>query len=156
MTMSGVWHVAFHVADLDRSVHFYRDVVGLQLVHRQKQANEYTRALVGYSDACLDVAQLALPGPRPASASGHDLELVEYVIPKAEPHRAERCSPGTAHLAFVVDDADAEYERLRGRGVHFVSAPVSITAGVNRGGKCCYFVDPDLITLELVQPPARV
>jgi hypothetical protein len=53
-----------------------------------------------------------------------------------------------------VEDAIAEYERLRVEGVEFVSAPQAITAGVNKGGYTCYFVDPDVITLELVQPPA--
>ncbi|MEV1179498.1 VOC family protein, partial [Nonomuraea sp. NPDC049784] len=39
-------------------------------------------------------------------------------------------------------------------GVRFVNPPEAITAGVNRGGYACYFLDPDDITLELVQPPS--
>ena len=40
-------------------------------------------------------------------------------------------------------------------GVRFRSDPVAIEAGINRGGFTCYFLDPDDITLEIIQPPAR-
>lgn len=150
----GVWHFAFHVADLDRSVAFYTKQVGMRLVHRQDQRGAYTSALVGYPGAELRVAQLAMP-ERTSRLSTHDLELVEYVVPRGEPNPAERCRPGTAHLAFAAADIDAEYDRLSGAGVRFVSPPNRIDTGVNAGGSCCYFLDPDEITLELVQPPPR-
>lgn len=152
--MIGVWHFSFTVADLDRSVAFYSDVLGLELVHRQEQDNAYTRELVGFPDASLRIAQLAVPG-QPRGVSTHDLELVEYVAPRAEPTDPMRNRPGAAHLAFAVDDAVGTYERLRDLGVEFVSPPQAITEGINRGGFTCYFLDPDQITLELVQTPAR-
>lgn len=150
--MKGVWHFSFTVSDLDRSVDFYSRVLGLELVHRQEQSNAYTAALVGFQDASLRIAQLRVPG-RPRGSSSHDLELVEYVEPRGTPHGGGRNRPGASHLAFTVEDAVAEYDRLRGEGVRFVSAPQAITAGVNKGGYTCYFQDPDEITLELVQPP---
>ncbi|MFC5751842.1 VOC family protein [Actinomadura rugatobispora] len=153
--LTAVWHFSFHVADLDRSVAFYRDVLGMELVHVQDQDNEYTRALVGYPDARLRVAQLAVPRRDPARVSTHDLELVEYVVPRGERQDPARHHPGAAHMAFAVDDIDAEHARLTGLGVRFVSPPNRITAGVNAGGAACYFLDPDEITLELVQPPPR-
>ncbi len=61
--------------------------------------------------------------------------------------------PGEAHLAFAVEDADAEYARLSALGVVFLSPPNEITAGVNLGGKCCYFKGFDGVHLELLQPP---
>ncbi len=150
--LTGVWHYSFHVSDLDASVGFYAGVLGMELVHRQEQANAYTRRLVGYPDAHLRVAQLRVPGPA-ATVSSHTLELVEYVVPRPSPVPLERALPGTGHLAFAVDDIAAEHDRLRAAGVRFVSTPNAITAGVNAGGWACYFVDPDGITLELVQPP---
>ena len=68
-------------ADIERSVIFYRDVLGFELIHRQEQANEYTRRLVGYPDAHLKVAQFALPG-QPRGRLTHDLELLEFVAPR--------------------------------------------------------------------------
>ena len=140
------------VSDLDRSIAFYRDVLGMELVHQQEQANEYTRSLVGYPDAHLRVAQLALAG-RAEHVSTHDLELVEYVTPRGTRQDPARHHPGAGHLAFAVPDIDADYWRLLAAGVRFVSPPNHITAGVNTGGAACYFLDPDDITLELVQPP---
>lgn len=150
----GVWHFSFTVADIDRSIAFYRDQLGFELVHVQEQANEYTRRLVGYPDAHLRVAQFAVPG-EPRGVSTHDLELVEYVIPRGERGSIEICNPGAAHLAITVDDIHERYERLIAAGVFFVSAPNAITAGVNDGGWTCYFRDPDEIVLEMVQPPAH-
>ncbi|MCF6473453.1 VOC family protein [Nonomuraea sp. MG754425] len=153
--MRGVWHFSFTVADLDRSVAFYRDLLGFTLVHRQEQDNDYTRRLVGYPDAVLRVAQLAVPG-QPRGVSSHDLELVEYVRPRGAGRDPSRHLPGAAHLALTVEDARAEHARLAAAGVRFVNPPQEITAGVNKGGYACYFVDPDEITLELVQPPATL
>lgn len=146
------WHFSFTVGDIERSVDFYTQVLGMKLVHRQEQANEYTAKLVGYENAHLKVAQLtveAMPGAR----SGHLLELVEYVNPRCEPTDTATCRPGSAHLAFQVDDIHTEYKRMMERGVRFKSAPNAITAGINKGGFTCYFLDPDDITLEIIQAP---
>ena len=150
----GVFHFSFTVADLDRSVKWYTDVLGMELVHRQVQDNDYTRTLVGIPGAVLEIAQLGLPGVA-SGPSTHVLELVEYRHPSGERGALHTQNVGVAHLAFVVDDIADRYQRMLGRGVQFVSPPVAITAGVNRGGFTCYFRDPDGITLELVQPSAE-
>lgn len=148
------WHFSFTVADIEQSIEFYRDILGLELVHRQEQANAYTRKFVGYPDAHLKVAQFRLAGVRPAR-SGHLLELVEYVAPKGQKVDTRTLNPGTAHLAFEVDDIQAEYQRMVARGVRFRSEPVAIEAGINKGGYTVYFLDPDDITLEIIQPPQQ-
>lgn len=148
------WHFSFTVADIEKSIEFYRDMLGLELVHRQEQANAYTRKFVGYPDAHLKVAQFRIAGARPAR-SGHLLELVEYVAPKGQKVDTRTLNPGTAHLAFEVDDIQAEYQRMVARGVRFRSEPVAIEAGVNKGGYTVYFLDPDDITLEIIQPPPK-
>ncbi len=148
------WHFSFTVADIEQSIAFYRDMLGLELVHRQEQANAYTRKFVGYPDAHLKVAQFRIAGARP-TRSGHLLELVEYVAPKGQKVDTRTLNPGTAHLAFEVDDIQAEYQRMVARGVRFRSEPVAIEAGINKGGYTVYFLDPDDITLEIIQPPRR-
>ena len=148
------WHFSFTVSDIDQSIHFYRDVLGMELVHTQEQANAYTRKFVGYPDAHLKVAQFRIPGlatPR----SGHILELVEYVAPRGVKVDTRTLNTCTAHLAFQVDDIHAVHDRMTTLGVRFRSDPVAIEAGINRGGFTCYFLDPDDITLEIIQPPAR-
>ncbi len=147
-----VWHFSFTVSNIERSVAFYRDVLGMTLVHEQVQHNEYTAQLVGYPDAHLKVAQLKTPAST-ASPSTHVLELVEYVHPRGDRVDPNTYHSGSSHMAFVVDDMAAEYARLKSLGVRFKNEPVRIAAGVNLGGYGVYFWDPDQITLELIQPP---
>jgi len=147
-----VWHTSFTVTDLERSERFYVDGLGLAVVHRQEQEGGYTSRLVGYPDAHLLVIQLAIPGA-PTGPSGHHVELVQYLHPPGDAQQLRTCDPGTAHLAFVVDDIYAAAERLQTAGADFVSAPNRIDSGVNAGGAACYFRDPDGVTLEIVQPP---
>ncbi len=152
MERYGVWHYSFTVSDLDAAIAFYRDVLGWTLVHRQVQHNEYTARLVGYPGADIEVAQLAIPGQH-RGISTHDMELVHYRFPAGVARPIEIKDPGEGHIAIAVEDADAEYARLVALGVHFFSPPNEITAGVNVGGKCCYFKGFDGVHLELLQPP---
>jgi lactoylglutathione lyase len=155
--IADVLHFSFTVSNIERSIDWYTRVLGLELVHRQRQDNEYTRKLVGMPDAVLEVAQFVVPGVPPARST-HMLELVEYVVPKG---RAAEALPtndvGVAHLALMVTDIHERHLRMSGQGVAFRNPPVEITAGANRGGYACYFHDPDGITFELLQPaPERL
>lgn len=152
IAMEGIWHTSFTVADLDRSLRFYVELLGLRLAHRQIQDNPYTRRLVAYADARLEVAMLEIPGFG-TGPSGHHLELVQYLAPAGAKADVRTANVGAAHLAFVVSDLPRAYETLGPKGVRFKSAPVAIEEGRNRGGFSVYFLDPDDITLEMVQPP---
>lgn len=145
------FHFSFTVSDLERSIAFYRDILGMKLVHQMVHDQPYTSIQIGFKDARLKVAQLTIEGI-PRSRSGHLLELIEYVNPHGEPTDTATNRAGSAHLAFQVDDLPAEYNRMKALGVRFKSEPVPITAGINAGGWTIYFLDPDNITLEMVQP----
>ncbi len=145
------FHFSFTVSNLERSIEFYRDIVGMKLVRTHIHDQPYTSVQVGFPDAYLKAAQLTIEGIAP-TRSGHLLELIEYVNPRGEPTDTTTNRPGSAHLAFQVDDLLAEYNRMKALGVRFKSEPVSITAGPNAGGWTIYFLDPDNITLEMVQP----
>jgi catechol 2,3-dioxygenase-like lactoylglutathione lyase family enzyme len=151
MAVRSIFHTGFVVRDLDVSVRFYADGLGLRLRHRQTQDNDYTRSLVGYTDACLRIAQFQLPDGAPPP-SGHVLELVEYQAPKGGPADRERNTIGAGHLAFLVDDIEAMTARLTALGATPLSPPAQITEGINRGGSAVYLYDPDGVMLELLQP----
>jgi len=147
--ITGVYHTSFTVSDLDRSLAFYRDVLGLKVVVQQEKAGDYIEQVVAYPNAHLKIALLKAEG------SDHVLELIEYVHPKGHAIDVSTPNPGSAHLCFRVDDLQRTYEALVAKGVRFKSPPVRITSGVNEGGQAVYLLDPDGITLELFQPPAR-
>lgn len=149
--IADVLHFSFTVRDVSRTVAWYTEVLGLELVHQQGGDNEYTRTLVGVPDAVLKVAQFKIPG-LDSKYSSHMLEMVEYV---GEADDADQAPPtrkvGGAHLGFVVTDIHTRYRDLAAAGVKFVNPPVRITEGVNAGGYACYFRDPDGNTLEMLQ-----
>ena len=155
MPFISYFHFSFTVSDIERSIAFYRDTLGLKLVHRMVHDQAYTSSQIGFSNAYLKVALFTLSEmPQGQSPSGHFLELIEYVRPRGEPTDTTTNRPGAAHLALQVDDLHAEFERLKALGVPFKSeAPVRITAGRHTGGWTCYFLDPDGIPLEMVQLP---
>jgi lactoylglutathione lyase len=155
--IADVLHFSFTVRDIERSIDWYTRVLGLELVHRQRQENTYTPILVGIPGAVLEIAQFAVPGVAPARST-HMLELVEYIAPPGRDlGELATSSVGCAHLALLVTDLRARYERMTALGVAFRNPPVEIAEGANAGGLACYFHDPDGITLELLQPsPARL
>jgi lactoylglutathione lyase len=157
MAVRSIFHVGFVVRDLDVSIRFYADGLGLRLRHRQAQDNDYTRSLVGYPDASLRIAQFQLPEGEPPE-SGHILELIEYLAPEGGPADLERNTIGAGHLAFLVDDIETMMASLTALGATPLSQLNEITAGINKGGRAVYLHDPDGVTLELLQPahvPAR-
>jgi lactoylglutathione lyase len=143
--LTGTSHFGIQVEDLERSVRFYRDVLGLEEVAQWVRDQEYIRELVGYPGVDLHVAVLRLPN------SDAFLEILEYRNVTRSPVDTRTANPGTAHLAFYVDDLDELYERLRSAGVDSVSEVKSPTTGPNVGGKVVYMIDPDGIRVELLQ-----
>jgi len=150
---TSIFHVGFCVRDIDQSVSFYRDGIGLVLRHRQRQDAPYTGTLVGYDNAVLEVAQFQLPA-QPPPPSGHILELIQYLSPGGEPADRQRNRVGAAHLSFIVADIQASLARAIAHGAQPLSDPVEFTAGINRGGYGVYFYDPDGVNLEFIQPPS--
>lgn len=147
-----IHHTGYTVADLDRSLAFYRDLLGLETVAAQEKEGGYLAAIVGHPDAHVRMAHLRVPG------DGHVVELFEYLAPAGRPPGPlDPADVGTSHLCFVVDDLPALYDRLRAAGVDsFVSPPVEVDTGINRGGFALYLRDPDGIPVELFQPPQRL
>ena len=145
--LKGVDHFAFAVSNLDRSLEFYRDLLGLEMILRRVWREAYVRKMVGFPDGILDIALLKLPGEGPSI-----LELIEYETPRGTAVESQPNTPSSAHLCFLVDDIQAMYERLRQAGVEFVSEPVTITAGPNKGRHSVYMRDPDCIIVEMIQP----
>lgn len=138
-------HTGLQVRDLERSVAFYRDVLGFEVVFAWNPKAPYIGELVGYPDVDLHAAILRLPD------SEVILELLEYRNVERMPVDTRTANPGTAHTAYFVDDLDALYADLVAKGVEFVSAPVTPTIGPNRGGRAVYMIDPDGIRVELIQ-----
>ncbi|MBA2756020.1 MAG: VOC family protein [Chloroflexi bacterium] len=138
-------HMGLQVADLDRSVAFYRDTLGFEIIFAWNPQAPYIRELVGYPEADIHAAILRLPGTDVV------LELLDYRNVERTAVDTRTANPGTAHIAFFVDDLDTLYADLVRKGVRSVSPPVTPTIGPNEGGRAVYLIDPDGIRVELIE-----
>ncbi len=134
-------HTGFVVRDLDSSLAFYRDVVGMSYVNGAEREGGPISQVVGYENTHLKFALLA-------TDEGHQLELLQYINPHAEERPTEERSVlGATHLAFDVDDIDQVYSELVSRGAVGLSGPVQVAPGK----RVCYMQDPDHNWIELVE-----
>jgi len=137
-------HTSFTVSDVERSVAFYRDLLGFTLLSLAERPPEFAGPATGIPGAHLKVAYLAAPG-------GHRLELIQYLNPPGVKLDTRTNNVGSAHLALDVDDLRRVYGELRAKGVRFRGEPIEIPSGPNRGNLMVYMLDPDDFTLELIQ-----
>ncbi|MFN8525965.1 MAG: VOC family protein [Chloroflexota bacterium] len=139
-------HVGITVSNLERSVAFYRDLLGFTVRYERGEVKaEYMPTLVGIPGARLKIAGLDIPGLH--------LDIIEYLAPPGGTEACKTNDVGNAHIGFTVDDMWAAYRALSAAGVRFKSEPVSPSQGPNKGGWAVYFWDPDGITLEMIQRP---
>ena len=73
----------------------------------------------------------------------HVIELFEYLAPAGDRADVEPRNIGASHLCFIVADLPTLYDSLLERGVtSFVSPPVEVDTGINRGGRALYLRGP--------------
>jgi catechol 2,3-dioxygenase-like lactoylglutathione lyase family enzyme len=142
----GVHHTCITVSDLDRSVAFYRDLLGLDLVltEESERSSDDRSGNLGVSGAKVKLAIL--------NAGNTQVELIEYVTAQGRPFDRKNNDVGATHIAFQVEDIDATYQSLLDQGVRFTAPPTTIPAGPMEGWKWTYFFDPDGVSLEIIQP----
>lgn len=122
-----ILHTMLRVGDLERSIRFYTDVLGMRLLRRADYpAGEFTLAFLGYQD----------------EAEGAVVELT-YNWGTDHYERGD----GYGHIALEVDDVYAACEQIRGRG-----GKITREAGpMNAGTTVIAFVeDPDGYAIELI------
>jgi lactoylglutathione lyase len=115
-------HTMVRVADVDASLRFYRDALGLEVIKR-----------TDYPQGKFTLIFLAAPGDHTAQ-----LELTHNWDP--EQYGGGR---NFGHLAYAVDDIYATCERLQEHGVVINRPP--------RDGRMAFVRSPDLISIELLQ-----
>ena len=144
--MQGLHHVGITVKDLDASIRFYHDVLGLDFSNEPSpwfDGPELGPA-VGVPGAALRQVSLLL--------GDTTLELLEYKSPPSETTQPllSNCI-GASHVAFLVDDIHAKKAELEEKGISFFSEVNTVDEGVLAGWRWVYFADPDGYPLELVE-----
>jgi catechol 2,3-dioxygenase-like lactoylglutathione lyase family enzyme len=147
MELKAVHHVGLVVRDLDRSIYFYHDVLGLPF------ANEPTPWFEG---PALEQG-VGVPGATLRQVSlwvgeHSTIELIEYGNrPQTSTAPVPNNHLGAAHVCFKVDDVRATKAELESQGVAFYTDVNVVDSGPLAGWRWVYFSDPDGLALELVE-----
>ncbi|EXI69809.1 MAG: Lactoylglutathione lyase [Candidatus Accumulibacter adjunctus] len=123
-----ILHTMLRVGDLDRSITFYTEVLGMRELRRQDYpGGRFTLAFVGYGPES-EGAVLELT---------HNWDTASYEI-----------GNGFGHVAIAVDDAYAACERIRARGGNVVREAGPMKHGTT---VIAFVEDPDGYRIELIQ-----
>ena len=140
--ITNVRHAGIVVTDMDRSLTFYRDLLGLQVVLDREQGNAFLDNLLALDRVRMRVVILE-------ARDGNRIELFQfYSHPDRPPDQISINRVGCSHVCFAVDDIDKDYQRLREVGIRFNCPP---TVSPDGYAKATYAHDPDGTTIGLTQ-----
>jgi lactoylglutathione lyase len=129
MKLKKYLHTRFRVADMDRSLKFYRDVLGLEIAEQSTspRGSKLVYLKFPYSESELELCSFPSSG--------------EVDVPE-----------DLAHLAFEVEDLEAWMQRLENAGIPVTEGPVT----TSRGSRFIFTEDPDKYEIELIEPSKQV
>ena len=149
LTIDRVGHVGIQITDMDRSLEWYRDILGLTLTGRWPMGENGEMAFMRFGD------------------SHHDLVLFTHPTPVTDENRNSGYN-GLQHIAMEISDRDEWLKALndlRSKDVEIVQGPLihgpeggngpgSFEGG--SGSRSFYFLDPDGNRLELYTDMMKV
>jgi len=127
-----ILHTMLRVGNLDKSIAFYSEVLGMQLLRRKEYPDgQFTLAFVGYGPESREaVIELT-----------YNWDTDKYDIGK-----------GFGHIAIEVEDAYAACDRIRERGGNVVREAGPMKHGTT---VIAFVEDPDGYKIELIQASSR-
>jgi len=144
-SVSGMYHGGVTVSDMEASLQFYRDGLGLEVEFDKIVDGPYLPTVLDLAFDHIRAVYLRVPG-------GLFIELLEYHGIERLSAASRPCDYGAGHVCLFVDGIDDLVERLHGAGFRARSAaPVDITVGPNQGARSIYMLDPDGYRVELFQ-----
>jgi catechol 2,3-dioxygenase-like lactoylglutathione lyase family enzyme len=147
LTLDSVHHTAIIVKNLDRSIYFYHDLLGLEFSNEPSPWFEGPELEKGVNVPGAKLRQVSL-----WVGKNSTLELIEYANrPAGNDTPIQQNYLGAMHMAFLVPDVEKACAELTAKGINFFSAPNVVDEGVLSGWRWVYFEDPDGIPLELVE-----
>lgn len=154
MFATPIHHAAILVSNLEKSLHFYRDILGWKVMFKDT----------------LSVSNMAELLQLPSRVEGRTvmlqkdngivngmIELMEITEPRPEHLQKGQGFriTGLRMLSFRVDDVDKVYNTLVAKGLNFISPPKQLSWD-QYSIKACMFTDPDDVLIEILEflPPS--
>lgn len=141
--ITGFNHTSFTVADIDKSVRFWTEMLGFKAASVSPRQGEWQEAVTGIANASLMVAHLY--------GHGHHVEFIQYLrgaMPGTPPQPA---FPGTAHVCLEVDDIAQTWSELLAAGATSQGRIASVRSGPVEDCLAGYIRDPNGIIIELLE-----
>ena len=127
--ITGIDHVAIIVKDMDRSLNFYHETVGLDILYDGRKQSKDKKSFLGNEEKSL-IALTENPGKNTGSQKDQSV----------------------SHIAFRVDELNKAVVRLQTKGVNFIEIKKN-----SEGRPVAYhFLDPDGFELEIYNDKEKV
>ena len=147
MNVEWLHHTGFNVSDMEQSLRFYRDLLGLEVTTDIIFEGEIFEQMTSLKDPRARIVFLSNGDSR------HLIELIQFLTPIGDPTVSPALnSVGWTHLGMRVDDVEEFYNRLSELSVEFVNPPaIRSDAIYPRPQKFCLMKDPDGNVIELIE-----
>jgi catechol 2,3-dioxygenase-like lactoylglutathione lyase family enzyme len=134
--MSGIRHAGILVSNINESLRIYRDVLGFEEIERKTLHEPYMENLLNWKDITLTFSKLRLKGCKTLL----ELWKIEGLVPSDY--------TSISHISITVNDLQDIYNKLKERGIQFLSEPLK--SPYNKV-KVCFCKDFDQNLIELVE-----
>lgn len=119
-------HTRFRVSDMDASIRFYRDLLGMEITEQSTSPRGSKLVFLKFPQNDAELELCSFP-------SSGDVEVPEDLV----------------HLAFEVDDLDHWMEKLKAAGAPITEGPIKSGSG----SRFLFTEDPDRYEIELIERP---
>ncbi len=137
----GYRHTGIITKDISKSLHFYRDVLGFEVIQDFTDSSDYINEITGLNNATAHFIKLK-------SMDGSILELLEYPSHLTEPVECSIINVGICHIALRVKNATITHKKLIENNIKVISEPVLSSEGI---AKVFFCLDPDKVRIEIVE-----
>ncbi|MDU1412841.1 MAG: VOC family protein [Clostridium sp.] len=144
-----VEHIGITVSNLEKSLVFYRDVLGLNYKGEMIMNSKETEILFGIKNCIVKVAYLNCND----LINGPEIELIQFISEYCVKRKSSLNITSISELCFNVLDIEQVYNKLKSSCVSFISPPQFFDLSSQGFGKskAVYLKDPDGIILELIE-----
>ena len=143
MTIQRFHNVSLTVKDADASAAWYTENFGFEVESDSVRTPDFSAQVTGVPGAHLRVVHMG--------GHGLHLELMEYKGAAGDAVDTSPNNAGCLQIGFVVDDAEALYEKLKADGTTMCSPePATVPSGPIQGSKIFFCKDPDGVVLKFL------
>lgn len=145
---NGIYHIGLTVMDIERSLKFYRDILGLHYQGEILMEGKETENI--FQKNCKAKVAYLTSSNKLKSPS---IELIQFINIETKKEHPDFFTTSISELCFYTNDIDEVYQKLLNQKVECLSNPQEFNFSKYGFGKskAFYFKDPDGIILEVMQ-----